>query len=633
MTISPYGSWKSPITSDLIVAEAISLIDVFPDRDEVYWIEGRPQEAGRCVLVKRLSDGTTIDVTPAQYSTRSRVHEYGGGAVTVKDGVVYFSNDKDQKLYRQDPGEPPRPIGQAPRCRYADGVIDERRGRMIAVREDHGAADGTVINTIVAVAIDGSAADRILVSGKDFYSNPRISPDGKRLAWLTWNHPSMPWTGTELWMANLTDSGDIDSPARIAGSASESIFQPEWSPSGTLYFISDRSGWWNLYRLNAGSVEAVMPKQAEFARAQWFLGMTTYGFASDSRLVVSYIEGGRTRLAILDADTGHVEPIDLPYTEILSVRVNADCVLVRAGAPDRPLSVVRIGMDSHTVEVLRRSTDVAEDPAIRACISLPAQIEFPSGDRSAYGFYYAPHNPEFTADANELPPLIVKSHGGPTAAASSTLNLGIQYWTSRGYAVIDVDYGGSTGYGREYRNRLYQSWGQVDVEDCTNAARFLCRTGRADVARTAITGGSAGGYTTLCALTFGDFFKIGASYYGVGDLEALARDTHKFESRYLDWLVGKYPEEKDKYKARSPINFTDRLSVPVIFFQGSEDRVVPPNQAEMMVKALREKGLPFGYFLFHSEQHGFRQAPNIKRCLDAELYFYEILLVHGGLQF
>lgn len=633
MAISPYGSWKSPITSDLIVAEAISLIDVFLDRDEVYWIEGRPQEAGRCVLVKRLSDGTTIDVTPAQYSTRSRVHEYGGGAVTVRDGVVYFSNDGDQKLYRQDPGEPPRPIGQAPRCRYADGVIDERRGRMIAVREDHGAADGSVINTIVAVAIDGSAADRILVSGNDFYSNPRISPDGRRLAWLSWNHPSMPWTGTELWMANLTDSGDIDSPVCIAGSASESIFQPEWSPSGTLYFISDRSGWWNLYRLNAGSVETVLPKQAEFGRAQWFLGMTTYGFASDSRLVVSYIEGGQTRLAILDADTGHVEPIDLPYTEILSVRVNADCVLVLAGAPDRPLSVVRIGLDSRTVEVLRRSTDVAEDPAIRACISLPTQIEFPSGDRCAYGFYYAPHNPEFTADPNELPPLIVKSHGGPTASASSTLNLGIQYWTSRGYAVIDVDYGGSTGYGREYRNRLYQSWGEVDVEDCTNAARFLCSTGRADPARTAITGGSAGGYTTLCALTFGDFFKIGASYYGVGDLEALARDTHKFESRYLDWLVGKYPEEKDKYKARSPINFTDRLSVPVIFFQGSEDRVVPPNQAEMMVKALREKALPFGYFLFHGEQHGFRQASNIKRCLDAELYFYEILLVHGGLQF
>jgi len=361
--------------------------------------------------------------------------------------------------------------------------------------------------------------------------------------------------------------------------------------------------------------------------------MATYGFASNTQVVVSYIESGHTHLEIIEEGTGHVTPIELPYTELSSVRVNAGWVVARAGAPDKPLSVVKIGIHPPTIEVLRRSTDVVEDPTIRAYISIPTLIEFPTGDRSAYGWYYAPYNPDFTASSDELPPLIVKSHGGPTASASSTLDLRIQYWTSRGYAVVDVDYGGSTGYGREFRNRLYQSWGLVDLDDCTNAARFLCKSKRGDEARTAITGGSAGGYTTLCALTFKDFFKIGASYYGIGDLEALARDTHKFESHYMDWLVGKYPEEKEKYRARSPINFTERLSVPVIFFQGNEDKIVPPNQAEMMVNAIHSKGLPLGYFLFHGEQHGFRQASNIKRSLDAELYFYATLLVRGGLQF
>jgi dipeptidyl aminopeptidase/acylaminoacyl peptidase len=633
-SVSPYGFWKSPITSDLIVAEAVTLVDVLLDNDDVYWIESRPKEAGRFVLVKRLADGTTREVVPESFSTRTRVHEYGGGAVLVKNGTVYFSNDSDQKLYRQNPGGPPLAIGSAPQCRYADGIIDESRDRIITVREDHSQADGVAVNTIVAVAVDGLSDDQILISGNDFYSNPRLSSDGKKLAWLTWNHPNMPWTSSELWTANVTDSGEITSPRKIAGSIDESIFQPEWSLNGTLYFISDRSGWWNLYRVKNDSIEAVMPKKAEFGQAQWSFGMATYGFASDSRVVVSYIANGRTHLEIINEETGDVTPISFPYTEVASVRVNANYIVVRAGAPDKPSSVVKIGIKPPaTIEILRRSTEVIEDSSIHAYISIPTLIEFPTGNRSAYGWYYAPYNPDFTASVDELPPLIVKSHGGPTAAASSTLDLRIQYWTSRGYAVVDVDYGGSTGYGREFRNRLYQTWGIVDLEDCTNAARFLCKTKRGDEARTAITGGSAGGYTTLCALVFNDFFKIGASYYGVGDLEALVRDTHKFESHYLDWLVGKYPQEIEKYKARSPINFTERLSVPVIFFQGNEDKIVPPNQAEMMVSRIRSKGLPVGYFLFHGEQHGFRQASNIRRSLDAELYFYATLLVRSGLQF
>jgi len=630
VTVSPNGSWRSPITSDLIAADSIILVDVLLDGDDVCWIEERPQEGGRYVVVRYTPDGVAHDLTPSHFNARTFVHEYGGGAVLVHQGTVYFSNFVDQKLYRQNRGEAPRAISQSPECRYADAVIDASRNRLVCVREDHGRADGVVINSITAVASDGLKPEQVLVQGQDFYSNPRISPDGNHLAWLAWNHPNMPWTGTELWVGTIGGSGEIQAPIRIAGSADESIFQPEWSPDGTLHFVSDRTGWWNVYRWRDGMIEAVLLKSAEFGQPQWSFGMATYGFLPDGRIICSYRESGRSRMAVL---TAQLQPLDLPYTEVSSVRVCAGSFVFQGGAPDKPASIVRVRLDPMTIEVLKRSTEVVDQPNVRACISAPALIEFQSERGNAYGWYYTPLNPAFTAPAEELPPLIVKSHGGPTAAASSILDLHTQYWTSRGYAVLDVDYGGSTGYGRKYRDRLHQAWGIVDVEDCTNAAKFIVENKKADPARVAITGGSAGGYTTLCALVFGTFFKTGASYYGVGDLESLVRDTHKFESHYLDWLVSKYPEEKERYKMRSPINFTEKLSVPVIFLQGGEDKIVPPNQAETMVASIRSKGLPLGYLLFDGEQHGFRKAENIKRALDAELYFYSSLMVRSGLRF
>ena len=633
MTVAPFGSWRSPIDSDLIARDTVKLADVLVDAEDIYWIESRPKEGGRFVLVKQASGGTDHDVTPPPFNARSRVHEYGGGAVLVDRGVVFFANYADQKLYRQDLNGIPRPISQASLCRYADATLDARRGRLICVREDHGRADGVVINSIVAIAFDGIKGEQVLVQGHDFYSNPRISPDGKRLTWLAWNHPNMPWMGTELWAGMISETGDIQAPVRIAGSADESIFQPEWSPSGTLYFVSDRTGWWNLYRRHEESADAILVKNAEFGQPQWAFGMATYGFLPDGRIICSYRETSGSRIAIFSELAGELFPLDLPYTEVSNLRVSSDFLVFIGGAPDKPSSIVKVKLDPMTIEVLKQSTDIADRPDIHGCLSSPALIEFPSRRGNVYAWYYAPLNNAFIAPPEELPPMIIHSHGGPTAAASSTLDLRTQYWTSRGYAVLDVDYGGSTGYGREYRNRLHRAWGIVDVEDCTNAARFIVENKKADPARVAITGGSAGGYTTLCALVFGTFFKVGASYYGVGDLESLARDTHKFESRYLEWLIGKYPEEKDTYKARSPINFTGNLSGPVIFLQGEDDPIVPRNQAEMMVNALRNKGLPLEYILFKGEQHGFLIAENIKRALDAELYFYSSLIVKSGLRF
>jgi dipeptidyl aminopeptidase/acylaminoacyl peptidase len=629
-TVAPYGSWRSPITSDLVATDTVRLMDVLLDGDEIFWIESRPQEQGRQVIVRYAKDDQPVDVTASPFNARTKVHEYGGGAVLIYRGTIFFSNFSDQKLYRLDQNGTPRSIGQTSQCRYADASMDALRDRLICVREDHRPTDGSVINSIVSIDSLGLKPERDLVQGQDFYSNPRVSPDGKRLTWLSWNHPNMPWTGTELWVADFNKKGDLESPILIAGSASESIFQPEWSPDGTLHFVSDRSGWWNLYRWHDGAIEAVSPRKAEFGQAQWVFGMSTYGFLRDGSILCTYREDGRSRIAIL---TDKLLPLELPYTEISNVRVAADWFVFQGGAPDRPASIVRVQLNPTAIQILKKSTEVTSEPDIRECISTPVLIDFPSETGNAYGWYYAPRNPAFKAPAEELPPLIVKTHGGPTAAASSVLDLRTQYWTSRGYAVIDVDYGGSTGYGREYRDRLHQAWGIVDVEDCTNAAKFMAEKKKADPSRVAITGGSAGGYTTLCALVFGTFFKIGASYYGISDLESLQRDTHKFEVSYLDWLIGKYPEEKATYFARSPIHFTDQLSVAVIFLQGEEDSIVPPNQAEMMVNAIRRKGLPVEYLLFAGEQHGFRRAQNIKRALDAELSFYSSLMVKSGLRF
>ena len=649
MNTARYGSWKSPITPELIVARSVGLSEVLIDAGDIYWLEARPQEAGRNVVVRRRrGEPTGSDLTPTPYNVRTRVHEYGGGAWLVADGTLYFSNDRpgedgsppDRRLFRQDPGAlAPVPITPLGAWRYADGVIDRRRHRWIGVREDHTLA-GQPINTIVD--IDLSTAEpgpgRVLASGHDFFSSPRLSPDGRYLVWLAWDHPGMPWIGTTLYIAELADDGTPSGPRTvIAGGAAESIFQPEWSPDGaTLLFVSDRTGWWNLYRYDwsARKSEPLAPMEAEFARAQWTFRMSTYAFAGSDRVVCSYVSSGLGRLAMVDLISGKLTSIETPYTEIGSVRADGDMATFRAGAPGIATSIATLDLRSGHIVVVKKSTDVIDDPIVARYLTTVSPIEFPTaGGRTAHALYYPPLNPDYTGPADEQPPLVVKCHGGPTAAASTGLDLRIHYWTSRGIAVLDVNYGGSTGYGRAYRERLHCAWGIVDVDDCVNGARFLAAQGMVDGERSVITGNSAGGYTALAALTFRDHFSGGASHYGVSDLAVLARDTHKFESHYLEWLVGPYPQEEAVYRERSPVHHAERLSRPVVFFKGDEDAIVPPNQTEAMVEALRRKAIPVGYLLFSSEQHGFRRAENIKRALDAELYFYAIEVFETGLSF
>jgi len=641
---APYGSWKSPITSDLIVAQMIALSDVRLDGDNVYWLEGRPQEQGRSVVVRGGEGVPAVDVTPAPYNVRTRVHEYGGGSWLVADGTVYFSNFADGRLYRQAPGAAPEALTPAPASpgrgwRFADAVIDQRRNRWIGVREDH-TGDGEAVNAVVAVDLArGDDAGSVLLSGHDFFASPRLSPDGRWLVALAWDHPNMPWNGTWLYLAPIDDAGTIGAPRAIAGGVAESVFQPEWSPDGAaVIFVSDRSGWWNLYRydLAAGTTRALKPMASEFGLPQWTLATSTHAFAGAGRIVCSYSENGLGRLAVLDLARDTLTPLALPFTEFGSVRAAGDRVVFRAAAPDRPASIVALDLGSGRHTVLKQATDLLDrmEPRIADYLAKVESVEFPTSDgETAFGLFYPPHNPDYAAPAGERAPLLVKCHGGPTSAASSALSLGIQYWTSRGIAVLDVNYRGSTGFGRAYRDRLHLTWGVADVDDCVNGAKFLAERGRVDGKRCVISGGSAGGYTVLASLAFRDFFQGGASYYGVSDATALARDTHKFESRYLDWLIGPYPQEEARYRERSPLFHTERLSKPVIFFQGDEDAIVPPNQAEAMVEALRRKGNAVGYFLFAGEQHGFRKAANIQRCLDAELAFYAINVFGTGLTF
>ena len=628
-TIAPHGSWRSPITADLIVAGAVTPGQVAWDGPDVYWVEMRPAEGGRMVVVRRSASGETNDVTPAPYSVRTRVHEYGGGAFLVDGGTVYFSNFADQRLYRQDPGRDPRPITPEEPLRYADGIIDRRRERIICVREDH-SGTGEPVNAIVAVDITGDHSQVTLFSSSDFCSTPRLSPDGNSLAWLAWDHPNMPWDGTELLVAPLDEAGRLRPARVVAGGKSESIFQPQWSPAGELHFVSDRSGWWNLYRWRAGEVQPVAVRKAEFGKPQWTFGSATYGFLDEDRIACGYNTNGAWNLGILNAEDGSITPLDSPYSEMGrgDLQAHGGKVVFVAGAPTEPMSLVIwepfIDKTGHKTggrsEVIRRGHSLEIGPGY---LSVPFPVEFATADgQTAHAFYYPPTNRDFSPPPGEKPPLLVKSHGGPTGAASTALDLGIQFWTSRGFAVADVNYGGSTGYGTEYRRRLNGAWGVVDVEDCVNAALYLANRGDVDPGRLAIDGGSAGGYTTLAALTFREVFQAGASYYGVSDLEALAKETHKFESRYLDSLVGPYPERRDLYQERSPVNHTHLLSCPLLLLQGMEDEIVPPNQAEMMFEAVRTKGLPTAYLPFEGEQHGFRRSENIKRALEAELYFY-----------
>ncbi|MFC0252396.1 S9 family peptidase [Massilia consociata] len=610
---APCGAWTSPITAVVVAAGATPLSSLVLDGASLYWLEGRASEAGRSTLVGTQSG----ELTPAPFNVRSKVHEYGGGACTVAAGVAWFSHHADSRLYRIEPGSAPVPVtAEGNQHRYADFVVDARRRRLVGVVEDHSAGGHYPDNTICAIGFDGS--ETVLVDGNDFYAAPRLSPDGRQLAWLCWDHPRMPWEGTELWLADVLEDGSLVNGRLVAGGPQESICQPEWSPDGVLHFVSDRSGWWNLYRYNHGVVHPLCPREAEFGGPHWTFGGSLYGFRSNDEIVCAYVEGGVSKLARLRG--GALTEVPTPYQEIRELRVNAHTVALLGGAPTVALELVRIDLDGGRHEVLARS--IAQLPP-QGYLSVPDSISYPSANgRTAYAFHYPPTNADFAPQDGELPPLIVIGHGGPTGMAASTLKLATQFWTSRGFAVLDVNYGGSTGFGRAYRDLLKGQWGVVDVEDCVAGARFLASQGLVDPDRLLVRGSSAGGLTTLSALAFHDVFKAGACYYGVSDLAGLDADSHKFESHYNQYLIAPPERAQAVYRERSPIHHTDKLDRPMIFFQGLDDMVVPPQQSETMVEALRARKLPVAYLTLEGEGHGFRKPDSVVRTLEAELYFY-----------
>jgi dipeptidyl aminopeptidase/acylaminoacyl peptidase len=624
-TVAPYGSWPSPITVDLVASEGgVSFGSLDLSEDGIYWTEGRPQEQGRSALVFCPHGGEPVDVVPADFNVRTRVHEYGGGAWFREGAVVFCSSFDDSRLYRIDaPGAEPQPITPEPpephALRYADGRVFADGRLIVCVREAHG--EGEPVNELVVLPTDGSSEPRVISTGRDFYAAPRPSPDGTRLAWMAWDHPYMPFEGTDLSVGDLAMDGSVTNGRRIAGSQSESIFQPEWSPDGLLYFVSDRTGWSNLYVEREGGVHALTSEEAELGFPQWVFDLTRYAFLADGRIACIFTRSAIDGLELLDPHSGRLERVELPYTSFYSpsLRSRGSRVVFPASSPTDPPVIVSLDLESGEQEIVRRSTDLELDDRY---VSVAEAIQFEGADGLiSHGFYYAPKNPEYEGPPHELPPLVVAVHGGPTAHVTNSLDLGVQLFTSRGIAVVDLNYGGSTGCGREYRDRLRGRWGEVDVEDSAAAARYLAGRGDADAARIEITGGSAGGYTTLMTLAVRDEFAAGTSYYGVADLVSFHEETHKFESHYDEYLVGPWPEAIELYRDRSPVTHADSIGRPLLLLQGLDDKVVPPSQSEVIVDALTRRGIPYSYIAFEGEGHGFRKAENVKRAIEAHLSF------------
>ena len=583
-----YGHWSSPISAEWLTRSQKKFGNIACDGTSVYWDEMRPSDGGRSVVVERKSDGTVVERMPDGKSCRSRVHEYGGASFTASQGNVYYVNDKDQRIYLEND-----PLSESgTRCADLQVVQDY----LVAVGEKGKE------NFLFSLHLPTKMMQQI-ASGHDFYASPTISKDGSRIAYLTWDHPNMPWDGTTLWVADFKE-GLLENPQAVAGSFGESIFQPAWSEEGALYFVSDKTGWWNLYK----DGEPICPMEAEFGLPQWQFGMSTYALTAPETLLATYTQNSIWKLATLPP----LQPLNLPWTFYTQIRVADHSAAFIAASATNDRSVVSLDLKTGKTTLLAHNPVPHLDPET---VSLPELISSPT-----HAIYYPPKNKEWEAPAGELPPLLVMVHGGPTAQTLPIFDLKIQFWTSRGFAVLDINHRGSTGYGRPYRDALKKSWGLLD--DCEAAAEALIAQKKVDPKRVAIRGGSAGGYTTLAALTFGKTFTVGASYYGVSDLAALALETHKFESHYLDTLIGIYPEEKAAYEARSPLFHIDQLKCPIIFFQGADDLVVPPNQAELMYTALKKKGIKTDLVIYPEEQHGFRKAENIKDSLLRELKFY-----------
>jgi len=623
--VAPYGSWKSPITTELLTGGGvIGFDDVAVGEDGIYWLERRPHEGGRSVLVFRPDGGEPVDVVPRDFNVRTRVHEYGGGAFWLHGAVGWCSSFADGRIYRFDgPGAEPQAVTPEPPdpnvWRYADGSVTPDGRTVVCVRERHD-VDGEVVNELVAFAADGSSEPHVIASGRDFYSAPRISPDGGQLAWTAWDDPLLPFEGTDLCVGDLGADGAVTGGRRVAGGTAESVVQPVWSPEGVLHFVSDASGWWNLYAEIDGEVRPVTEVDAELAPPQWIFGISTYAFLGDGRIAAIVTRRAVESIELVDPRTRTLTPLALPFNEYsawsLEARGNT-LVTVAASATEGP-AVVTIDVGSASYDVVRRETEEQIDQRF---VSHAEPIAFAGDGGESYAFYYAPTNPDYSAPEGELSPLIVHVHGGPTAHTTSALNLAIQFYTSRGLAYVDVNYGGSTGYGREFRERLRGAWGIVDVRDAEAAARHLVENGRADSERMLITGGSAGGYTTLMAMGVSDVFAAGISEFGVADLITFHGETHKFEAHYDEYLVGKWPEQQDLYRERSPVTHAHDIAKPLLLLQGLDDKVVPPSQAEAIAAALEQNGVPYAYVAFEGEGHGFRGASAKRRAFEVTLSF------------
>lgn len=638
--MAPFGSWRSPITADVVSGADRRLGGIALAGDgRLLWIEGRPEEKGRMVIVKE--EDNPVDVIPQEFAARTLAQEYGGGAFAVDKSVVVFSNYKDQRLYKQTigTGGPPVPLTPdygAPNVSYADGVFDPHFDRYVTVMEDRRKDSLNPTTTIAAINLSGSDVHepKVLTSGNDFYAFPRIDQNKKRIAWIEWSHPNMPWDKSELWVGYFAESGDLTKRVCIAGGNRlliESPSEPKWSPKGELFFVTDRgSGFWNIYKWveQTNEIVPVYSLDAEFTRPLWVFGISSYDFLGNSdHIVFSYRQQGKSHLGVLDCDSGSISLLDIPFSDLSDVVAADDYFYIEGASASIPRSIAKVTLNESKTKVVNFSIAWSSSPDLvqyRPFFSTPELVEFPTSKsgQKAYAYFYPPSNPNFQGLPDEKPPLLVKTHGGPTAETRAILDLSVQYWTSRGWAYVDVNYGGSTGYGREYRERLLNKWGIVDVDDCCGCARFLVESGKVDGQRLCITGRSAGGYTTLASLAFRDTFKAGASLYGVGDLTLLRAETHKFESHYMDNLVG----NERAYYERSPINFVNQFTCPVILFQGLEDKVVPPDQARKIYSALKEKGLPVALVEYEGEQHGFRKAENIKFTLEQQMLFFARLV-------
>ena len=642
----PCGRWPSPITAGLVAQTAPAVNFLSVENDCLYWVESRPWDAGRNVIMCRNANGEVMDLLPPPFSHHSRVHEYGGRAYVVNRGVLYFIHALDQRLYALclSADATPRALTPSSNWRFADLIVDDHRHRIIAVGECH-PENGEPANMLVSLQMDpihdAENTPQPIIHQADFYAYPRLSPDGKTLCWIQWCHPQMPWDGTELWLGTMAPDGTLMHSHQVAGDHQEAIMQPIFSPDGDLYFVSDHSNWWNLYCItspnssNSAAAAPILKRSAEFAAPLWQLGVTYFDFIDAQTVGCLFSAEGVWSAAIFDIESETLNIAKTPYSHFHSAccfHGNLVCVAANAQEAQCIIRFDKTDDSGHlnqytslyTPENASDTRTVSPPSITKEDLSFPESVIFPSADGTfAQGFFYPPTNADYHVRENELPPLLVMCHGGPTSSTSSQLSLKIQYWTSRGFAVFDLNYRGSSGFGRGFRQALNHNWGMADVEDTRYAVNHLVAEGWVDPQRCAIRGGSAGGYTVLATLTFTQTFKAGASLYGIGDLETLARDTHKFESRYLDGLIGPYPQCRERYVQRSPVHHADQLECPVIFFQGLKDRVVPPNQAQMMVHALRQKGIRAEHITYPEEGHGFKDASVIVHALETELAFYQ----------